>query len=56
MITTPKFLLMLLCQVFGETGRWGDWETGRLGGWGRHLADKGNLLDRNCNIEEKELK
>jgi hypothetical protein len=42
MITTPKFLLMLLWQVFGERGR--------------HLVNKGNLLDGNCNIEEKELK
>jgi hypothetical protein len=42
MITTPKFLLMLLCQVFGEREK--------------HLVNKGNLLDRNYNIEEKELK
>jgi len=39
-----------------ERGRLGDGVTGRLGGWGRHLVNKGNLLDGNCNIEEKELK
>jgi hypothetical protein len=32
----------------------GDW--GRMGKRGRHLLNKRNLLDGNCNIKEKELK